>query len=123
MTKDPNRELIQLLNQKFKYVEPQHLREMFGKLIDVLIGQVERARDPIYGDIQTGQQPISLNYMNRKHLFYFNVSSSSLTLTSTDNYTYTLPPQAWVNMGFRAGTTFQAPLGRILWKATDEETV
>lgn len=123
MNNQSNQELIKLLDARFKYVEPQHLREMFSEFVSLVMGTIRKSEDPVFDEYQPGLQPYIVNYHNRRHLFVFNTAATDLTLNSTDGFQYLLPAQVWVPMGFKGGTAFTSVAGRLLIKCTDEVSV
>lgn len=95
------------------------LIEMFQTLEE----DSKKSRDPVLYDltVTTTNQPVVVMYKERKHIFVYNNSASSITLTSTDGYVLPLPPQVWSIVGFREGTRLTSSGAAMLsFKCTDE---
>lgn len=99
-------QLCELLEQYVAFVKDEFLKD----------------RNPLFKTVTIGNQPVVVDYAGRKHLFAFNTTASSMTLTSTDGYGIVLASQVWSNLGFPEGTRLTGgTTGSVLIvKATDE---
>lgn len=114
------KQILDVLNSKFQPLRREHLQEIFNGYIEAVISSIERARDPLFEEYQLGQQPWVVNYRNRKHIFFYNPTTTGITLTSNDGISMIVPTQSWVNCGLRPSTPLTASSGRLLIKFTDE---
>ena len=114
--------LLNAINAKYRLLEPQHLRVIFGDLVDELRAEIGKANTPVFYNVQFGQQPFVLDYKNRKHVFVFNPTGSAIIMTTNDGISVTLPSQAWTNIGLEPSTAFSAASGRVVVKCTNEVT-
>lgn len=116
-----NQELLTLLNAKFKYVEPQHLRELFGELVTDVRATIHKASDPDFMDQTLGPQPWAIQYRNRKHIFMYAITTFTATIGELGSVTFTAGN--WYNISFRAGipiTPTNPTSVTVLFKFTDE---
>lgn len=113
--------ILNAINAKFKEpITVTHLRELFIDLKNTIQSTIVKKQTPIFRDVQLGNQPYVVDYMNRLHIFAFNPSNADITLTGNDGMTAVLPQQTWSNIGFRESTRLSAASGLILIKCTDE---
>lgn len=112
--------ILREIREKLGNLSRHHIKEEFGEAIEIFLADHKKAIDPEFKIFQLGQQPYTVDYMNRKHLFAFNPTASSITLTSTDGWGVVLPAQTWTNLGFPPSTRLTAASGTIILKATEE---
>lgn len=108
-------------------IEFLHMRHLFfWQLLDRMNEKLEREIEAHFpnlpGDISI--QPWIVDYMNRKHIFAYNPTSSPITLTSDDNNAWgtVLAANSWTNISYAPGTRLKASAANtvIRVKCTDE---
>lgn len=116
--------IISKICQMVEYFHMRHLH--FWQLLDKINEKLEREVEPHYPNMPTdiSVQPWVVDYMNRKHIFAYNGTGSSITLTSDDNNAWktVLPANTWTNISYAPGTRLQATAlnSVIRVKCTDE---
>lgn len=100
--------------------------EQITKLLHIGIEYHIRLNQPIYDDMVPSNvfaQPYIVNYRNRRHIYLFNPSSSTVTLSdNAGEWITVLSPNNWTLMSAPSGTQLKANLNPCVIRAicTDE---
>lgn len=115
-----SQEILNLLNLKFKYVEPQHLRELFSELVEDVRASIKNANNPDFVDLTLGPQPYVVNYHNKKHIFLWAISNFTAQIGELGTFNFI--GGNWYNISFRQGIIITPTTGNvnIFIKCTDE---
>lgn len=117
---DKIQELINLINLKFKYVEPQHLRELFTDMVNDIRASIKSAKEPDFVDFTLGTQPYVVNYHNKKHIFLWAISNFTAQIGELGTFNFV--GGNWYNISFRTGIPITSTTGtaNVFIKCTDE---
>lgn len=107
-------------------IEYTHLKHSaLWLLIDRFNEKIEREVQPQFLSVpqDVSVQPIILDYLNRKHIFAYNGTSTAIIMTSDDGNAWgtSLPATSWTNISYPPGTRLLATThATIRIKCTDE---
>lgn len=113
--------VFQELKELIIFVHLHRLR--LYRMIELIIEMFERSIEPRYPPVPDAHQiPYTIDYQNRKHIFAYNPTNASITLTDTaGEWTFVLPQNAWTNISGPQGTKLSASATAIFRvKCTDE---
>lgn len=115
--------IYDIICEVVEYLHQRHI--FFWTAVARFNEKMEREVEPHFPNIpqDVSLQPIILDYMNRKHIFAYNGSGSSITLNSDDNNAWktVLPANSWTNISYPPNTRLTATSSSsIRIKCTDE---
>jgi hypothetical protein len=114
-----NEQLLRQLNAE--YATKDDIRDIFQHSVDQFLAELYKKNSPLSTTFQLGTQPYVVDYKNRRHIFVYNYSTTTVVLTSNDGKVINLPPQVWSNLGFQQGTSLSTTATTLLEiKCTDE---
>lgn len=97
--------ILREIGSKIGNLSRHHIKEEFGTVIETVLADYRKREDPVYDTIVVGLQPYEINYKNRRHIFAYNGTGSSITLTTPDGFwSTTLTSKSWTNISYPQGT-------------------
>lgn len=114
--------ILREIHAKLGNLSRHHIKEEFGTVIEAVLADYRKREDPVYDTIVVGAQPYEVNYKNRRHVFAYNGTGSSITLTTPDGFwSTTLTAKTWTNISYPQGTQLSsATAAQFVIKCTNE---